>query len=151
VVPEFFDKGVFTAQASLKTLANAMDVGNPSNFERVTHLFTSVSELKKHASAVSVSDDQIRGTIVHGYKRYGEIWCPHTAAAAFARVSQGTPHWIITATAHPAKFNDVLEPLLGKPALLPSSLESLMGRPVHSEELVPELGALMGALKRSGV
>lgn len=135
VLPDYFATGVFKAAPSIRTLANAMDVGNPSNLERLIHLEQGDHSLKSRIRAVSVSDDSIRDRIQQGPGRYGEIWCPHTAAAVHARELQNSAHWIIVATAHPAKFGDVVEPLLGQPTLLPPQLSQLMARPSRFTEL----------------
>jgi threonine synthase len=146
-VPDYFETGEFKAVPSRKTLANAMDVGNPSNLERVTHLFGgSLEDLKRHARAISVSDEEIRSAIVEGAREHGEIFCPHTAAAYAARKAQTSAHWILVATADPAKFNEVVEPLLGVSAPVPPQLSALLKKPSHFSEIDADLAALKSAL-----
>jgi threonine synthase len=64
-----------------------------------------------------VSDDEIRATIRRDYREYGQTWCPHTATAAHVyrgcRSARRAERWVLVATAHPAKFNDIVEPLIG--------------------------------------
>jgi threonine synthase len=134
VVPEYFRSGEWKPAPSIATLANAMDVGNPSNMERIFHLVKSGFDLKD-VSSVSVSDDEIRATIRAGEKNYGEVWCPHTATALFAREQMQSDDWIIVATAHPAKFETIVEPLIGHKVPMPNALQRLMERPAQFEEL----------------
>lgn len=83
---------------------------------------------------------------------YGREWCPHTATAAevYARLSaeerRGRP-WVVVATAHPAKFNEIVEPIIGKPVTIPDSLERLLRLPQHAVDLPPTLEALAAALE----
>ena len=83
-VPDYLASGDWQPRASLATLASAMDVGNPSNLERLRALFPQFTELQAAVSAYSVSDAQIRARIRIGYEQYGQVWCPHTATAAEA-------------------------------------------------------------------
>jgi threonine synthase len=134
VVPDYFKTGQWKPAVSIATLANAMDVGNPSNMERVFHLARTGTDLKD-VSSISVSDEQIRETIRAGEKKYGEIWCPHTATAVFAREQMKSGHWIVVATAHPAKFETIVEPLIGHSVEMPHALAALMKLPTHCEEI----------------
>ena len=145
-IPNYLASGSWKPQPTIATLANAMDVGNPSNMERLLHLYPEVWELRSIAQAFSVSDDEIGATIAHGSSGWQQIWCPHTATAVHVRESLATPHWIIVATAHPAKFDSVVEPLIGKPLAVPSSLTKLLEKPSHFEEIDPEFEALAKAL-----
>lgn len=83
--------------------------------------------------------------------RYGREWCPHTATAAevYARLSvaERRAHpWVVVATAHPAKFNEIVEPIIGKHVTVPDSLERLLRLPQHAVDLPPTLEALATAL-----
>jgi threonine synthase len=150
-VPDYFDTGSWRPRASIPTLASAMNVGNPSNMERLRSLIPDVSELRTFASAYSVSDDEIRARIRADFDRYGRIWCPHTAVAAevYERLSteqrrQG--RWILVATAHPAKFREIVEPLIGRPVPMPEALAQLFARPTECSEIAADLGALRSVL-----
>ena len=152
-VVDYFETGEWRPRPSVATLANAMDVGNPSNMERVLHLYPSDShesnelpnelnnDLSHDVSALSVSDEQIRKTISEGEKNWQEIWCPHTATAVHLREAQETPDWIIVATAHPAKFDSIVEPLIGHPVRVPPQLAALLTRPSEFTEIAPEFDA----------
>ena len=150
-VPDYFDTGKWQARASIPTLASAMDVGNPSNMERLLSLIPEVSQLRAFASAYSVTDDEIRARIRTDFDRYGRIWCPHTAVAAevYERLSadQRRKHrWVLVATAHPAKFREIVEPLIGREVPMPEALARLFARPTDCSEIGADLGALRGAL-----
>jgi threonine synthase len=151
-VPDYLESGQWLPRASIATLASAMDVGNPSNMERLRSLYPQLDELRHALSAYSVSDDQIRAQIVAGYEQYGQIWCPHTATAAEAferlpRHKRDSGRWVLVATAHPAKFAEIVEPLIGRAVPVPESLAALLARPTHCAEIEPALAALRIALE----
>jgi threonine synthase len=146
-VPNFFATGSWEPHQTITTLANAMDVGNPSNMERLLHLHPDVSELRKIAQAFSISDEEIASAIARGIKSWQRTWCPHTATAVHVRETLVEPHWIIVATAHPAKFESVVEPLIREPLAVPASLTELLEKPSHFEELDAEFEALAEALQ----
>ncbi len=142
----FYRTGRYEPRPSIRTLANAMDVGAPSNFERLSDLHPDVHELKKISSAVSVLDDEIRHAIRHGKADWGEIWCPHTATAAVARERMKTPHWIIVSTAHPAKFSEIVNPLIGGEIEMPPNLAQLFERPSRSTPVDATIDSVADAL-----
>jgi threonine synthase len=150
-VPDYFDSGSWRPRASVPTLASAMDVGNPSNMERLRALIPDVSELRSFASTFSVTDDEIRARIRTDFDRYGRIWCPHTAVAAevYERLSteqRRKGRWILVSTAHPAKFREIVEPLVGAPVPVPEALARLFARPTECSEIAADLPALRSAL-----
>jgi len=83
-VPDFLASGVWRPRPSIATLASAMDVGDPSNMERLRALYPQLEELRGALSACAVSDAEIRARIRAGFGAYGQMWCPHTATAAEA-------------------------------------------------------------------
>jgi threonine synthase len=145
---EFFEGGAYRGRPSVPTLANAMDVGDPSNFERLTWTYPDPAVLRRRVRALWVSDEHIARTIRQGEHRHGQVFCPHTAAgvwvleqiraAAGARI--GT--WAVAATAHPAKFDTLVEPLVGHPVEVPPALAELLARPSSAEPLAAEPAAL---------
>ncbi len=152
-VPDFFESGDWRPRASIATLASAMDVGDPSNAERLRGLYPDLEKMRHELAAVSISDEQIRARIRADYSTYGRVWCPHTAVAAeaYAELPQElrrARHWVIVATAHPAKFNEIVEPLIGGPVAVPSSLAALLTLPRHETELDADFGALKAELDR---
>lgn len=151
-VPDYLQTGVWRPCPSIATLASAMDVGNPSNMERMRALYPRLSEMREQLSADSVDDATIRARIGEDFMRYRREWCPHTATAAevYSRLSapeRRAGPWVIVATAHPAKFNEIVEPIIGKPVTVPDSLDRLLRLPRHAMDLPPTLEALAAALE----
>ncbi len=126
-IPEFFREGKYEARASIQTLANAMDVGAPSNMERVLYLHSDFSELKKISSSVSINDDEIREEIKTFHRDHQIPVCPHTAVGLLAAKNLlGDKPYLVCATAHASKFREVVEPEIGSELFLPPKLASLM-------------------------
>jgi threonine synthase len=153
-VPDFLQSGAWQPRASIPTLASAMDVGSPSNMERLRALFPELDSLRGAVRAESVSDAEIQARIASDFGQYGKIWCPHTATAAevYARMDaaeRAKSRWVLVSTAHPAKFREIVEPLIGERIAMPESLAKLFERPVACDNLEPELRALTGALQRN--
>ena len=126
-------------------MANAMDVGDPSNMERLLHLYPDPSGLRRETTALSVSDETIRKVIARYDHRWGVTVCPHTATALHTREQFDSRHWMVFATAHPAKFDDVVEPLVGHEVAVPPSLAALLARPTTVVEVAPDLDAFKQA------
>jgi threonine synthase len=149
-VPEFLATGKFTPRASIPTLANAMDVGHPSNMERLLSLLPdSAAVLGAGLAATSIDDAAIRDRIRMDHARFGVTWCPHTATAAetWARMSaaeRAAHQWTLVATAHPAKFRETVEPLVGTIGI-PENLRRLYELPSSYREIDPTLAALRSA------
>jgi threonine synthase len=123
-----------------------MDVGHPSNLERLRHLYPDRAELQRIARAVSVSDDEIRAAIRRGPSDWGQVWCPHTATAVHARERLGGDDWVLVATAHPAKFETIVEPLIGRSIAVPPALAHILSREPHVTPITATLAALANAL-----
>jgi threonine synthase len=105
-----------------------------------------LTELKRFARAFSVGDEEIARTIAEEAARTGRVFDPHTAAALSVRARLSSPHWIVVATAHPAKFESVVEPLVGREVETPPSLAEMLGRESACEEIEPSLESLTKAL-----
>jgi threonine synthase len=155
-VPDFLKSGEWQPRASVPTLASAMDVGSPSNVERLRALFPDIEAVRGAVRAESVSDDEIRARIAKDFSQYGKTWCPHTATAAevYARMpisERSNARWVLVSTAHPAKFREIVEPLIGQRIEMPESLAKLFSRPVSCADLEPSLQALTGALGKPPV
>jgi threonine synthase len=150
-VTEFLRTGEWVPQPSVQTLASAMDVGNPSNMERLRALHPDFDELQMQIGASSVDDIEIRATIRRDSHELQQVWCPHTATAAkvyrrlLSRGAKG--HWVIVSTAHPAKFNEVVEPQIGREVEVPPSLAALLALPRQEKEIEPTLDALRAELQ----
>ncbi|MBP3985627.1 threonine synthase [Pseudoxanthomonas helianthi] len=147
VLPDYFAGGEYAPQASVATIANAMDVGAPSNFERLRRLYRGDdAALRAAFASASVDDATIREVIARRFREHGEIFCPHTATAIRVledlRTAGEGGDWAVAATAHPAKFESVVEPLVGKAVDVPPALEELLQRPAHAEPMAPSYEAL---------
>ncbi|MBL8959802.1 MAG: threonine synthase [Gemmatimonadetes bacterium] len=152
-VPDYLATGTWAPRPSVPTLASAMDVGNPSNFERFLAMHPEVAGMRHAVRAASVDDDAIRRRITEDHRTYGRTWCPHTAVAAdvYARLTEAERRegrWCLVATAHPAKFPEVVEPLIGGTVAVPPSLAALAGRPTRVTTIAPTLAALAAVLDR---
>lgn len=151
-VPDYLRSGAWQPRPSIATLASAMDVGNPSNMERVRAFYPTLDSIREQLSADSVDDATIRARIGEDFMQYGRVWCPHTATAAevYSRLSaeERRAHpWILVATAHPAKFNEVVEPIIGRTIDVPESLARLLSLPRHFLDLPPRLQDVAAAIE----
>lgn len=143
VVPAYLGSGTYAPRPSVATISNAMDVGAPSNVARMLHLYeTNLAAIRRDVAGVAVSDETTRETIRDVYRRSGVVVDPHTAvglgglAAARKRgdVNADDPA-IVLATAHAAKFAEVVEPLIGRPVEIPPALASQLDAPNRSVPL----------------
>ncbi len=150
VLADFFAGADYAPRASVATLANAMDVGAPSNFERLRWLYPDAARLRAAFAAIAIDDATIRTTIARGEAAYGRVFCPHTACAVAVyehlRAEGAGGDWAIAATAHPAKFETVVEPLVGHAVAVPPALAALLARPSHAEPLENDYAALRRVL-----
>ncbi len=143
VLPDFLHTGKYEARPSIATLANAMDVGAPSNVERL-------QSWKLSPEADWVDDAAIRQTIVRTWKDHRVAICPHTACGVevLRRLKEqgATGRWAVAATAHPAKFETIVEPLIGQRVPVPAALQELLDRDSNAEPLPPTEAALIARL-----
>ena len=153
VLPQFFAGQPYTPRATIATLANAMDVGAPSNFERLRWLHGGDDSAVRAAYTAHGVDD---GAIVAAIERHaaaGYVACPHTAAALHVldrlRAGGAAGDWAVAGTAHPAKFDSVVEPLAG-PVAVPLALRAMLDRPAQAQPLAAEYAALEGWLAGAG-
>jgi threonine synthase len=136
---------------SIATLASAMDVGDPSNMERLRRLLGDAASLRTQLVVVSVTDEEIREEIQLSYRESALAVCPHTATAihAWRNMEAGvrdSGHWILVATAHAAKFETIVEPLTGSAIPLPAELAELLSRPSRNVLIEPTRSAFAAAL-----
>src|SRR5690606_22812800 len=134
---EFLRSGRQSARPSIATVSNAMDVGDPSNLERIRWLYRNEeNRLRRDVTGISVTDETTAACIADVHARTGYVLDPHTAVAYHAAVrhrdgrSFAEPA-VVLATAHPAKFPDVVERAIGRDIPLPEGLASAMTRPEH--------------------
>jgi len=154
VVPEYLRTGSFNPRASRRTISNAMDVGNPSNFARILHLFKGdYQQIKQHIWGTSFSDSQTRQAIQRVYNKYDYLVDPHTAVgylavrryqkmtAGYFRENSSAP-FVVLSTAHPAKFRDVIEPIIGRKVVMPDRLATCMDKAKESIPMQDEYAHL---------
>ena len=131
VVPTYLQTGVFAPQPSIATISNAMDVGNPSNFARLAAFFPDVQDAKKRITGCSFDDAQTLNAIEEIHEKYDYVVCPHTAVGylGWQHYQKNNPNaqqmGVVLATAHPAKFLEVIPPHVAHKVVLPPSLELL--------------------------
>lgn len=143
---DFFAGHDYAPRHAVATLANAMDVGAPSNFERLRWTIPDAAELRSQLQAHSVDDRTICSTIALHAHEHGEVFCPHTATAMHLldqmRAAGDVLPWAVVATAHPAKFESVVEPLIGQSVDVPVALAAMLQRSASAEPMAAEDGAL---------
>lgn len=144
IVPDYLTSGIFSPKASVATISNAMDVGNPSNFARMSHLYSSTNDMAKQLSAYFADDERTRQIMQDIYHHYGYVIDPHAAvgyAALMDYRSTGEAPTdaaaVILGTAHPVKFAEVVESTIGYSPSIPQNMAHLM----HLPKLSIGLGA----------
>lgn len=129
IVPDYLKTGNYEPKSSIQTIANAMDVGDPSNFERIITLYKSHSTICNHIEAYSFIDNQIKSTMQRVYKDYSYTLDPH-GATGFAAIEEFLKKndgiGVFLETAHPVKFLDVVEETLNHKVEIPQRLKDFM-------------------------
>jgi threonine synthase len=153
LISDFLAGEEWLPRDSIETHASAMDVGNPSNMERLRYLFGEADELNGIVSAVSVRDREIEQEIRQNFSEFGLATCPHTATATYAwrqltDEQRSANDWILVATAHPAKFEQIVEPIIGQAIPLPQEMASILSRERRYEEIEPDLQSMTAALNQ---
>ncbi len=150
VFPEFLKSGEYKPQPSLHTLANAMDVGDPSNFARVYELFgKDVNELRKVVSSFSYDDKLIAESIAEVSEKFGYVCDPHGAvgyAALRDNLAEGETGLFLE-TAHPAKFIDTVEKFAGKKVEIPARLAKFLNGKKQSVVIENDYHNILASLK----
>lgn len=146
-VPRFLESGRVEPRQSVPTLANAMDVGNPSNLERLQWLFNGdLAAMRALITSERHTDEAVVAAIGELHKTYQYVADPHTAIAYLgaqaARRAQRAPRALFLSTAHPAKFREVVEPIIGQPVPLPEPLAATLARKKVVQRIQPVLGEL---------
>jgi len=148
-VTHYLETGDYEAFATQETLATAMDVGDPSNMERLRHHWSTPDALRAAITAERVTDEQIERRIRRGPDAWNTVWDPHTATAVEVRERldpEDEHDWILVATAHPAKFPEVVEPLVDHEIDVPGPLAEVMARSHPVPKIDPSLDALATAV-----
>lgn len=152
VVPAFLRTGVYEPRPSVRTVANAMDVGAPSNFERMRAMYGDDLERMRHDIAGAAFDDaRVVAEIGDVYKRHGYLLDPHGAIAWLGLQEQlerdPDATGVFLATAHPAKFREVVEPAIGQDVPLPPALNDAIARPRMSVPIPASYASLRKLLR----
>jgi len=151
-VPRFLQSGKYEPKPSVQTLANAMDVGNPSNWVRIQDMFhNSLDELKSIISSYTYTDEETVAAMRELYDKYKYIACPHTAIAYLASQAYKNEHpgeyaSVFLSTAHPCKFPDAISEEVFAKIELPKGAEDLAGKPKLATDLPVDYEAFKGYL-----
>jgi threonine synthase len=153
VVPAYLRSGVYEPRPSVRTVANAMDVGAPSNFERMRALYDDdIDRMRQDVVGAAFSDARVVDEIGRVHRDRGYLLDPHGAIAWLglqeALENDRGAVGVFLATAHPAKFREVVEPAIGQPVPLPSALAEALGRPRQSIRLAADYSALVDLVRR---
>ena len=131
VVPDYMETGAYKPVPSFQTISNAMDIGDPSNFIRIQEIYKNdFQNLKKHLSSYSFTDDETRMAMKYLYEMRNYIADPHGAVGylGLKKYRKENPEnlGVFLETAHPVKFLDVVEPVIGKKIDFPPQIESVV-------------------------
>lgn len=140
VVPRYLFDGNYAIKPAIATLSNAMDVGNPSNFVRVMQLFNNnYIDLKASLSGYTITDEETKSTMREVKQATGYLADPHGAVAFLALQKYLQTHagqkGIFLETAHPVKFYDVVEPVIGESVPIPAAIEAILHLPKTSTRI----------------
>lgn len=126
----YLDSGSYEAQVSKATLSNAMDVGDPSNRPRLEWMFDfDIQHMQRAFRVSSTSDEKTRAAMKHMWDAHQMLVCPHTAIGMDAAFNDGeSAHRVVLATAHPAKFGEVVKDATGQDPEIPNSLKGCLDK-----------------------
>jgi len=146
-VPRYLETGEWSPVETVATISNAMDVSNPNNWPRVEHMLKSGILEQDCVSSVSIGEEQTQSTVI-GLSKLGYISEPHAAVAykALQYNANAGEFGVLLGTAHPAKFKEVVESILGHPIGLPKELADCAGEPILSKDLAADFSALRAYL-----
>src|SRR5690554_4228419 len=145
----YLQTGEYHPGASMQTVANAMDVGAPSNFDRILDLYGSSHEaIRAEIEGVTYPDETIKETIRETYQRTGYLLDPHGACAyrALKERKKADETGVFLATAHPAKFKETVEACTGSPIAIPAGLQAFMQQEKESVPLANDFDELKKVL-----
>ncbi|MGM9835856.1 MAG: threonine synthase [Muribaculaceae bacterium] len=143
VVFNYLQTGVYSPKPSVATIANAMDVGDPSNFARILDLYhNSWDAIKAEISGFTYTDEQIANTLAEVYRQRGYLLDPH-GAVAYRSLQEGLRPGevgVMLETAHPAKFKSVVDNIIGENIDIPQRLRAFMDNPKQSVRMPSAFG-----------
>ena len=140
VVPEFFKNNEYNPKPSVATISNAMDVGNPSNMVRIMDIYKTLDNLKNDMLSWSFSDKETKDCIIKTFNLNHCLLDPHSSIGLlglqkYLKENKGDVNGVFLSTAHPAKFSDILEPIIDKKVELPEILLDTMKKEKKSKIL----------------
>ncbi len=142
IIPKWLESGEYEPKPSIRTIANAMDVGNPSNYERMIYLFDEdFSRLTSVLNGYSCDDRQIKEGIKEIYEKWGYVSDPHSAVGYNAAKHYDIDGFWLS-TAHQAKFGEVIGATLEREFAIPEALRSAMSKPKVSKAMENDVEAL---------
>lgn len=148
-VPRFLEENIYQPKATKSTLANAMDVSNPSNWVRIMDLFNgSVTDLKELIKSKAYTDSETKLAIETIYKNYNYVACPHTAIAWLAAKEYQEEKKnkkelvVFLSTAHPCKFPDVFSDEIKAKVLIPDSVKEIENKASFKSSLSTDFNLL---------
>lgn len=156
VVPDYLASGEFNPRPSVRTVSNAMDVGNPSNFERILNIFAeSFEDIKSNIDGKHYTDEETKAIITAVHKEQGYILDPHSAIGYkglkdYLAEEGKDLNGVFLSTAHPAKFLEVVEPLIDGEVQIPGALQEAMNKPKQSKPIPADFDALRAYLLKEG-
>lgn len=154
IVPAYLQSGIYKARPSIRTISNAMDVGDPSNFARISALCEQEhSNLCAEVQGYSFTDSETVEAMQTLHKQFGYVADPHTAIAyaglkAYQQEDAGTG--IFLATAHPAKFLDVVEEAIGEKVEIPEKIQEVLQKTKKSSLVSNEYNNLRDFVQAMG-
>ncbi|MDP6146385.1 MAG: threonine synthase [Gammaproteobacteria bacterium] len=145
----FSKTGEWSPSPSIQTYASAMDVGNPSNMERFSSLYSDDARLSREMDCISVSNEEISQQIKQQFKELNLVVCPHTATAfkaydSLKETEDRNRHWVIVSTAHPAKFENIVESIIQETIDIPTNLMTIL----EKESVFTEIDSNLSTLKQ---
>jgi threonine synthase len=126
---QYLNTGVYTPRPSVQTIANAMDVGDPSNFARILDLYGNSHEtISAEIAGCTYTDEQIADSLRECYKTYGYLMDPHGSVGyrALKELLQPGETGVFLETAHPAKFKETVEEIINDEVAIPAKLQEFM-------------------------
>jgi threonine synthase len=150
VIPEYLKTGVYRARPSIPTISNAMDIGDPSNFARILELHKgNLASIQNEMVGYSYTDEETAAGVKYIMDTTGYLSEPHGAIGYLALkeyMKTSNCQGIFLETAHPAKFGEVVEPILNAPVAIPERLQDYLSRKKEAVLIAPEYEALKSYL-----
>ncbi len=141
VVDRYLSTQKYEPKTTISTISNAMDVGDPSNFIRIQTIYKDYDSLKKHLSGATYTDIETRDILLQIKETYDYLMDTHGAIGYLGlrdyltKTGDTSSIGIFLETAHPAKFNTVIEPIIKEKIKIPTHLQELMSREKKTYEI----------------